>query len=196
MKYYVPKDVKRFVLKKRLARIIPFICIEVLAAVLLFFAPFLRDVSNLNKILTFSAVTLFCCLIIGVPLKIIDRSWAGEVTRVQYRKVRKSSTPGKPSVASWRQQDFELFNAFELSIKTDNGRIIKRKAGEKLLIFTPNDKEEYQPGDYVVHVSGTSNTVILNRKDNIRCAVCGASSEKGSEICHCCGYHLIKVSSE
>lgn len=196
MKNFVPKDIKKFVLKKRLARIIPFICIEASAAVLLFFAPFLQNVSNLNKILTFSAVTLLCCFFTGVPLKMIDRTWAGEVTRVQYRRIRRSSTPGKPSVESWRQQDFELFNAFVLFIKTDKGRVIKRKAGEKLLIFTPNDKEEYAPGDYVVHVAGTDHTVILNRKDNIRCAVCGASSEKGSETCHSCGYHLIEVPVE
>ena len=192
MNYHIPQDVKMYIIKRRLKRIIPFICLVAVTVLLFEFVPFLHNISHINKALTLSAAFLFICYICGVPLKIIDRSWSGEVVRVQYSRVRRSATPGKPSVSSWREQDFEIFNAFVLTLRTDKGKVIKRKAGEKLLIFTPNDKEEYQPGDYVVHIAGTDHTIILNRKDSIRCAVCGANSEKESEICHNCGRHLVK----
>ena len=192
MKLNVPKDIKRYILKKRLMRIIPFICLTAALVSILVFVPFSGDNPGLSKTITAILGIPLIVLLTGVPFKLIDSSWRGEVTEIRQKTFRKSASPGKPSFGSTRASRSELYNNWILTLKSDNGRIIRRNGGPSPVYRPDSFEDDYHIGDKVVHIAGTDYTVVLNHPDTVRCCICGISSDKKNDSCPGCGHTLIK----
>ena len=195
--YPIPRGVKRFVLKRRLKRIIPFLLLAVSLILVVAYVPFVKELSELNRGIILVVGVILICAITGVPFKLIDRSWEGEVIKIQV-KARRDEGMGEYPYSGRAVIDARLFTekkvnaVLYLTLKTPNGKIDTVRVGA-----LSNDEERdrdggYKTGDRVLHVGGTDYTVVLNCDERVRCCVCGMTSDIHNDVCPGCGHSLIK----
>ncbi len=94
-------------------------------------------------------------------------------------------------------------NHVVLLIVTPEGKKITKKV-YSVALKTPNKQTKdqlpkinmdiYEKGDVVVHLAGTSHTVVLPKPcdDHVKCAVCGHANAITQTVCKDCDHTLIK----
>ena len=181
-------DLKSHIRRAVLKRLIP--CAVLLAAcgVLLFFLG--ERIFNMEneqmRILCYIIVMLIPLAVTGVPKKLIDRTYCGEVIDARVKRTVDNESYVKPTL-----EHMYYKNTVYLDVKLDNGREITVKA------FEGRDDDLnpyfYHKGDRVFHLYGSKHTVILPREgaNAVRCAVCGTKNLISEGKCVDCGHTLI-----
>lgn len=184
----LPQDLKTHIRKTLLKRIIP--CCILLAAcgVLLFiWGERIFNMENIQlRILCYIVVMLIPLAITGVPMKLIDRTYCGEVVGGRVKRTVDNNSYVKPTI-----EEMYYKNTVYLDVRLDNGKVITVKAYEGR--DTDLNPYFYKKGDRVFHLYGSKNTIVLP-KDNVnavRCPVCGLLNLKEEEKCKDCGHSLI-----
>ena len=127
-------------------------------------------------------------LIMGVPFKLIDRSFEGKVEAVHaYTTVEDPRRAINMSNAQYQRLNVRL------TVRTPEGYRLKRSVAKSKMV----DKRIlgwYQEGDKVLHLYGTQYTVVLpdDPRAPVRCVICGKKSGYGDARCPECGYSLIR----
>lgn len=191
MKINIPKDIKWYIIKKNLPRVLLF-------TVLIAAAVFLERVYHDTLVAHYAgAGGLYYIIIIpiimiltGVPKKLIDKSWRGEIIDV---KVKKHLEKTQYYPTSWEVMRDRY--SIHLKLMLDDGSIITVEACHDYEKFDENLKGiryTYKVGMKVLHIYGTKSLQILpdEKSEWINCVVCADNNPVGREKCHRCGHTL------
>ena len=205
MKIKVPGDIKLYVFKKRLKRILLTLVLILLALIIIEYYGDSIPKEEISKAILLRLVPIVLILYFtGVPLKMIDSSWIGEITDIKTnRYVKKSRHYTAVVGADSMLNSFVFIYVLTLTIRLEDGReIVWRVYSNK----SPYGYDEnvfyssYAVGMRVLHISGTEFLQILKNPqtenlpdgdiDELGCVICGESNPKGSEKCHKCKHSL------
>ncbi len=187
MTVIVPSEMKGRIRKKAVLRIGVFVGVLILIALAFFFCPPLAELERNNKALTFYACVLLDLLATGVPLKLIGRSWQGEVVGVQVKTSTETSNPSKPTSSSWYTA-----NTVILSVKTPKGDVVVEKAESTNSQHSEREIGRYEKGDYVARIHGAEYPAHYKAASNeTRCVLCGSYSSNDRHECERCGNALV-----
>lgn len=127
-------------------------------------------------------------VISGIPFKLIDKSFRGKIDKVDIETTVDNSSSAKPT-----REHLYVKNTIYLSIKREDGKVIRKKAYEGRAKLQQH-LETYREGDDVFHLYGTKHIVVLPKKVNtyVQCSVCGDCNVKENELCRNCMSPLIK----
>ena len=200
----LPEDIERYLQKKTINRIAKCVAFELAIMFLLAFMGerLFSALGTVCQIIAYIALMVIPFIVTGVPLKLIDRSWQGEVTNVEVKTTAAFTKDVKA------KQYTE--NSVWLTIKKSNGDIICEKAAsfplrEKQYSHTQAFGEikdikpehflgKYNVGVKVFHFCGFEHLLIVdeNNKSTTSCIVCGQDNDQSRKKCWWCGYSLIK----
>ena len=199
----LPKDISGYVKKKVLRRLLCLLALLALfAAANVYLWSKLREIDNINNdvyvyFIVISIILPF--LISGVPLKMIDKSWRGEVIAVDITEETGAYARGK-SVAPYTK------HVIILKVKKDNGTVCDVRAAEYgiknhlLGEAVPNEgnikhhMNDYHAGDLVYHFYGIPHNFVVSSDVTkpTNCVICGYQNKNEDEKCFNCGHSLIK----
>ncbi len=186
----LPKDLKRFSIRKVLVRIIPcFILTAAIAGVLIAWGDVILKTDvlpfKISAYILFLSIPFVAC---GVPFKLINRSYYGTIEGVDIKTVYSSKDTVRVA-----NRLIHRANAYYLDIKTDDGKSLNIKIDEKYTDII-GDRHLYKAGDRVFHLYGSKQIIVLptDREETLRCPICGYTNEKENDTCRECLHTLIK----
>lgn len=185
----LPHDLKKQVCKTVLKRAIP--CALLLAAfgvLLILWGDRIFNMENEQlKILCYIVTMLIPLAITGVPVKLIDRTYCGEVVDTKVKRTVDNESSIKPTI-----EHMYYKNTVYLDVRLDNGKVITVKAYEGR--DSDLNPYFYKKGDRVFHLYGSKNTIVLPKENvnAVRCPVCGLLNLKEDDKCKDCWHTLIK----
>ncbi len=184
----LPKDLKAYIRRSVLKRVILCCLLLIAFGVMLFFLG--ERIFNMEneqvRILCYIVVMLIPLAVTGVPKKLIDRTYCGEVIDVRVKRTVDNESYVKPTI-----EHMYFKNTVYLDVRLDDGREITVKA------FEGRDDDLnpyfYHKGDRVFHLYGSKHTIILpsENANAVRCAVCGIKTFISEGKCADCGHTLI-----
>ena len=203
----LPKDTKSYVIKSVTKKLLPFLILELIFGLTLVFFGEKIFITKSPSIEKFGYVVfmLIPVLITGMPFKLIDSSWCGEIVYVEVKTVVDtfSRSPGRP----------ELYenNIVYITVKRDNGKFVYTDAmhlGEKGSYFMrygrygpdyyPTGKieyfvDKYKVGDRIYKFYGVPYMLHISKSsDKINCVICNTDNSKTATKCSFCNHTLIK----
>ena len=184
----LPNDLRSHIRRVILMRAIP--CAILLAAcgaLLFFLGERIFNMDNVQmRILCYIVVMLIPFAVTGVPMKLIDRTYCGEVLDARVKRTVDNESYVKPSL-----EHMYFKNTVYLEIRLDNGKEITVKAYEG----RDDDLNPYfyHKGDRVFHLYGSRYTIVLppETANAVRCPVCGIKNLKENGKCADCGHTLV-----
>ena len=194
----LPKDIVKYVYKKIVRCVITFMLLESVAIII--------GVLSWQTIAAKTGVIFHVCILVlliivpffvsGFPFKLIDKSWAGNVTEVCIKEKTGTYADGGGEVFPYPK------NVIYLKVRKDNGKekyIAAKEFGIRHHkgFAVPNEGDvtkhvdDYSEGDKVYHFYGLKHYYIVRKNSEmIECVVCGASNKKEREDCLSCGIRL------
>ncbi len=186
-KIKIPRDIRDTVKSSITKRVIlaAFVALLVGVMIYVFGDAVFGSFGSPSKEIVYICLLVAVPLSFGIPFKLIDRTWTGEVTRVDIRT--ESATGG----ALRNGSRIYTKHFVDIEIKLDNGKIIDRTVYEGTAA-TDRKFNAYQVGDRVAHVYGTKHIQVIH--DNVSrptvCVVCGTANPPDEKICDSCGHTL------
>ena len=189
----LPEDIRKIVTRAVAKRVIPCVISEliVLWYVIFFGEMSFKMVGIEVRILIYIVLILLPFIITGVPLKLIDRSWKGEIIGINVDMGLDRSVNGK----GVREVSYLV-----LKIKRDDGKIIEHtmsvfshstamKSNRARSEFAEDD---YAVGDKVYHYYGIKRLLIIHKDKSRECVICGSNNPEKNDRCFYCGHSIIK----
>ena len=160
--------------------------LAVFGTILFFLGERIFNFDNVGlKILCYIITLLIPFRISGVPAKLIDSTWCGQVTDINVDLTTDSDSPSKPT-----RKTLYTKRTVYLTVVTPEGKTVRHK-----VYSGPDDVSGgWHVGDSVFHLYGTDKVVVLpdGKSDTVACPVCGSSESAHAEHCTGCGHTLIK----
>jgi hypothetical protein len=189
----LPEDIRKIVTRSVAKRVIPCIILEfiLLWYVILFGEMSFKMVGIEVRILIYIALILLPFIITGVPLKLIDRSWKGEIVAINVDMGLDRSVNGR----GVREVSYLV-----LKIKRDDGKTVEHT----LSVFSHSNamksnrarsefaEDDYAVGDKVYHYYGLPRLLVVHSNDSRECVICGANNPYENDRCFYCGHSIIK----
>ena len=195
----LPKDIKRYVRKTILLRLLKFVILSAISSFLIYF---LND-----RIMERCHILVYTGLLVGlgimpfwvseIPMKLFDSSWRGIVKAVDIKEETGTVTVSTRVIPYTN-------HIFILTVEKENGKIVKVKAKEYGYKRYKGSKvphagdiqhhlNDYKEGDTVYHFYGLTELFVIgkNRPMNVNCVVCGSENPRTSTHCHHCGHTLL-----
>ena len=187
-KVTVPRDIRRKArrtLYSRLIRLAFYLLISYVIIDYIYEGLQTTDFRNISG-------TLFALLIVpfwisGVPMKLIDRDWYGEIIKIELE----NNDP--------REIDNNSVAPISLTalIRTSDGKLYEKEIFDEGEYFFGERERVYKKGDKVVHVRWADYLMPVRSEADSRptaCVICGYKSPKESKCCRSCGASMnIKV---
>ncbi len=187
MTMVIPSEIKRRIRNKAILRIGIFVGVLILIMAAFLSIKPLAELERNNKALTFYVLVFFDLLATGVPLKLIGRSWQGEVVGVQIKTSTETSNPSKPTNSSWYTA-----NTVVLSVKTPKGAMLVENAESTKARGSIREIGQYEKGDYAARIHGAEYPAHYKAAtEETRCVFCGSYSPNGQDECERCGNALV-----
>lgn len=188
----LPKDLKKYVLKKVLKRVIPCAVLVVIFGVLIIlWGDFIFPTKNQGfKFSCYFLVMLLPFALTGVPFKLLDKTYAGTVEEVEMVDTIDSDD----SFVKAYRESLYWKSTIKLTIRTENNKTIERKA-TAMEAKHQQGLTLYNKGDKVFHLYGTNVVVKLPRETDsyVMCSVCGNVNAINNVSCCNCNHTLIKT---
>ena len=197
----LPKDISRYVRKKIIKRFLWLIVLSAaFAALNIYLWNEIENISIVTRVLLLVVSIILPFIISGVPVKMLDRSWRGEVISTEIKEETGVYMHGGQYATPYTK------HVIILNVKKDNGKICKvrvaeygsknRLRGEEV----PNEgniqhhMKDYLEGDLVYHFYGIPHNFVVSREIHrpTNCVMCGCRHPKTDDKCFNCGYKLIK----
>ncbi len=186
----LPADLSRFAKKQFLKRVIPcaFLFIAILLALIFWGDAIVPTDNPIVRVIVSTLLSLIPFLIFGIPWKLIDRTYRGEILRVDI----KTTVDNASSIHPTRELLYRK-NTIYLHVLLEGGQTVRRKVYEGDARLAQH-LDTYHAGDRVFHLYGSQVTVkLLESADTaVQCAACGNISHTESVVCEVCGRTLIK----
>ena len=183
----IPRDIREKVKNAIVKRALFASVITVMVAVLiyLFGDTVFGSFGSPSKEILYAVLLLAVPLSFGIPFKLIDSTWCGEITRVDIRTENAARGALKNGAGIYTK------HFVDIEIRLDNGKIIDRTVYEGA-VPTGRKFGMYEVGDRVVHVYGTKYIQVVH--DNMSrptvCVVCGTENPPSEKQCGKCGHTL------
>ncbi len=200
----LPGDLRKYRTKKILKSVIPFIVLFSVSVITCFWlsrkVPALENTTDSRVIATYIFVMALPFFITGFPVKLIDKSWCGEIVDISVEfnntlyTLKNCGTYCKASIL--------------LKVKLSNNKIKeitsyttlepKEVSHYSSINWKPDGKLEYQIsqysiGDKVYHLYLFEHLLIGNKNDKtVTCIVCGAVNSQENEKCVMCNHSILK----
>lgn len=182
--FNLPDDIKEYIKKGVLKRVIPCIIMIILSLFLVYFTyDYLAGFGKYNPL-----ALLILCIVIslvktGIPDQLVDRSFSGTVLKIIVKKI------------SWLNHGIRYtggkYTRAILYIQDKKNRIHDFTVNNSKLDEHGYD-EIYNKGDRVFHVYGTKYLGVFPlREDYSVCVICGAKNHHTSGKCDICKHTLI-----
>ena len=195
----LPRELSEYLKKQKMKRIIPCAVMEVLIALILILwgNTIVRTDVLPFKIIVFLLMLLAPFLLTGVPMKVLDQPWSGEIIKVDIRD-------GVSFTADTDMHRPHGTLTFALSVRSDDGKVVMKECGagtyttvwwERVQNTNPDHiANRYQVGDRVFQLGKQYPIIVLPKSEEkiCQCAVCGRTNAIENEICEECGHTLIK----
>ncbi len=181
----LPRDIVLYAKKKVAKRIITFILSEALAIFIAYL--FSTNSTEMATMFTYLIAIAIPVIVVGVPHKLVDKTWIGEVAKVNVATNATAAMRDGPKSLTTR-------TSVNLYVKEENGNLLVKNVS-KTNSRIVNLFNEFKEGDIVMHVYGTDYIfkVPLNDGMNCKCVVCGTNIEGTNNNCGRCGHTLIKA---
>jgi len=179
----LPRDHKKYLVKKRFKRLLPCFLLFILFVVILYiYGPVIVNTDVVAfRVSVYALILLLPFLITGVPFKMLDKTYCGRVEKVFVDSVMvKDPRNGKMTSA----------NLLSLAVRSLDGKL----KVHDIKYVANNRAPAYKEGDDVFHLAGTSIVMIIpdSVDATVQCAICGDSNDVGYSRCRGCGHTLIK----
>ena len=194
----LPHDLRVFVTKAVLKRIIPCVLLLITFSVaLIFWGDIILPVDKaIVKVIVYTIVMLVPFAVTGVPHKMLDSTWKGEV--VESRIVEETSFTNEAIPRMYGSVNVIL----KVKVKNDKIKEIKLRgstfAKHRNLQFqasgNANQTEDfYSVGNRVFHLYGSGQYVVLPKSADkaVQCPICGIKNNKTTPKCESCGHSLV-----
>ena len=187
---YLPADLKKYVRKRIMKRVIPCgILLIICGVVLLLWGNRIFDTDNLGfKYFCYFLVMLVPFLVTGVPIKLKDKTYFGTIDRVDIVTTYDLSSKVHAKLEMLYKKNTVYLNVILPDGKELYTKVYEGKANLQQHLST------YEKGDMVFHLYGTEYTVILPKdaETRVQCAICGSNNDKEQDVCRNCGYSLVR----
>lgn len=186
MKMNVPFEIKQRIIRIRGIRISVFLGVLILLCLaFVFWSPFAGLTTN-NKIISFCICLVIDAFATGVPLKLLKKSWQGEVISVKVKsdvETRDSSLKLSSSV---------ITNNIILTVKSPKDVILVKEIERARVRHSEQALERYKSGDYVARLAEVPYPAHYDSEnDRTRCVLCGIYNLNSSHGCKVCGSALV-----
>ena len=185
----IPRDIRETVKRKIYKRVFwtLVLTIAVGIALYLFGDTVFASFGSPSKEILYTILIVAVPLSFGIPIKLIDRTWTGLITRVDVR------TENAVGGALRNGSRIYTKHFVDVEIKLDSGKIIDRTVYEGA-VPTGRKFSTYEVGDRVLHVYGTKHIQVVH--NNVSrptiCVVCGTENPPEEKECGKCG-HTIRI---
>ncbi len=202
MKVLLPRDIKRYVLKKAIIYIVKLVLLEA-AMAFLNIALWNRLVKiPVVHILVLTGTLILPFLIIGIPKEFLRRSIVGKVKAVH---IKEETGTYKAGIRYFPYTK----NVIVLDVETEEGRTIRVQAKEYgvrsqegfAVPFEGNIQHhlnDYSAGDEVYRFRGLRFPLVVprNPKKTVDCLICLSENPREESVCYYCGHTLLKIDVE
>ena len=209
----LPKDIKSYIVRKIIFRIVAFVLLE-LGSVLLLLA-LLRSYYDFHPwvfLVVGAVIFILPFFLVGFPHMLLDRNWRGKITAVDIKTgVDSCMIGGKPHMY--------IKNSIILTIEKENGKICTKEVlslgatpsnadhgwecrdlkfgigrGCYAVGDVTHDIENYRIGDEVYHCYGLDDLIVRREggRSIVECIVCSTTNPAYRNDCFCCGRTLMK----
>ncbi|MBQ2999415.1 MAG: hypothetical protein IJD64_03035 [Clostridia bacterium] len=195
----LPRELSEYLKKQKMKRIIPCALMQVLIALVLILwgNTIVRTDVLPFKIAVFVLMLLVPFLVTGVPFKVLQKPWRGEIIKVDIQD----------GVAFTSDRDKDRPHGtltIVLTVQADDGKIVIKEIGAgtytkvwwEPVANTKADHivDRYQVGDRVFQLGKQYPIIVLPKPEDqhCQCAVCGRTNAIENETCEECGHTLIK----
>lgn len=189
----LPDDIQRKVVNSIIKKVFPCIVLEIIIVLYIVFwgEKSFKMVDLGVRVLIYVVLIIVPFVVTGVPLKLIDRSWKGEIVAINVNMGLVRSVNGR----GVRDGSYLI-----LKIKRDDGKIIEHT----LNVFTYANamksnrarsefaEDDYAVGDKVYHYYGIKRLLIIHKDKSRECVICGANNPEHNDRCFNCGHSIIK----
>ena len=189
----LPEDIQRKVVNSIIKKVFPCIVLEIIIVLYIVFwgEKSFKMVDLGVRVLIYVVLIIVPFVVTGVPLKLIDRSWKGEIVAINVNMGLVRSVNGR----GVRDGSYLV-----LKIKRDDGKIIEHT----LNVFTYANamksnrarsefaEDDYAVGDKVYHYYGIKRLLIIHKDKSRECVICGANNPEHNDRCFNCGHSIIK----
>ena len=195
-KIKIPRDIKRYYLLRAGARVL--VCAVLLAAVITGLTQNLNEILERGisyTVLMYTVLIVIVFVVTGVPIKLIDFTWQGEIVEHKTKTIIQSKMNGgnyKPLFDGYRAQLSEYRNILTVIVRLPNGDTVSFVACDtKDADVFESFISEYKVGTRVLHVYGTKHLqVIDDDADVVKCVICGEENEKAEGKCDKCKHSI------
>ena len=197
----IPKDIRRYVRKRRLLRV----ALWLLCIMLFSFAFFSSWDSISESIYTELRVVIFIGVLVvsvfafGIPKLMFGKSFFGKI--IALNVVHKNDNDMRMGLIESFYRRIWVYATIELA----NGKKIRKDIASKSTkgLYIPYKhrkigadsyfSNQYCVGDTVIFISGTKYCQVYSEdKENLTCVVCGEFSKRENEKCEHCGHTIVK----
>lgn len=195
----LPRELSEYLKKQKMKRIIPCVVMEVLVALVLVLW---GDTIVRTDVLPFQISVFLLMLLVpffvtGVPMKVREKPWSGEIIKVDIQD----------GVAFTADTDMHRPHGtlkFVLTVQSDDGEVLIKecKAGTYTKVWwepMQNTNPEhfvnrYKVGDRVCQLGSAYPIIVLPKQEETvcQCAVCGRTNAIENETCEECRHALVK----
>lgn len=183
-KIIVPSSVKKRVridILKRFAMLFIYSAVAyVIAEYVFLITPSEAAQGKINSVLSIALIMIVPFILSGIPMKLIDRSWYGEILDFETSTARAAEIDNHSKMPITQT----------VLIRTPSGKLYKREIYDEGALFHDNSGEVYRVGDTVAHVYGTQYLAPIRKFDRDRprvCVYCGHKDIDENKICRNCG---------
>ncbi len=184
----IPSDYTPYIRKQILRRVIPLLISEAVLGIILFLfgERMFAEGSETFQMTARIAVTVIPFICTGVPVKLIDKTFYGEVLDVKIK-----NTIGSTEMFAIHREVFKKITTTVI-VRTSDGNIVEKVVYD----YKPEEASEfdkYEAGDKVFHLylSKYVVKVLPESKNRSRCPVCGAINSQNGGECDTCGSTLM-----
>ena len=194
----LPRDLRMFVIKAVLKRIVPCLLLIVTFSIALIFwgdviLPIDKDIV---KVIVYTMVMLVPFAVTGVPHKMIDSTWVGEVLETKIVEENSFTNEIRPRMYGSVNVilNVKMPNGKTKEVKLQGSTFAKHVNLQFAATGNANQKEDfYSVGNTVFHLYGSSQYIVLPKAADktVQCPICGIKNDKTKEKCESCGHSLV-----
>ncbi|MBE6694149.1 MAG: hypothetical protein E7589_05245 [Ruminococcaceae bacterium] len=190
----VPPDLKNYTRREVLKRVVPCILLLALLGYVLF--SFGEEIIGthkaLAKMICYPLIMLIPFILTGVPFKMLDSSWTGEIIHVTVKEGLSAANGAARRIYG----DVKVI----VTIRKTSGKALRYKM--QAAVFPRGEGKGnveralnmYPVGAKVCHLYGTKHIVVIPSTSNtmVLCPVCADDNDKEERACRSCGHTLVK----
>ena len=189
--YDLPRDLRAYCKQRVLCRVLPCLGMEVLfvGGLTLFRERLVPQDLPTAAVFLYALAILLPLWLMGIPGKLIDRTYWGEILSVDIRSVMDR---GKGPT----RECLRIRNEFLLTVRTDDGQTVVRR-GISTTGKLEHKLDVYHVGDRVFHLYGTPHVVVFPTaaESTVICPVCATLNTTDRTVCADCGHTLMRGQS-